>query len=1042
MFDNLKRVATKIAGKVPLRTIIIVPFVLQIVGTVGLVGYLSFKNGQQAVEDLAYQLIDQVGDQVEQNLRHYLDVPQKINESRAASIRTGILNWKDFSVQESYFAELLKIYPTVSSIAIATENKEFLAVERLLKTDSLVIRIQNQSTNKTFHYYAADRQGKRQKITKIRKDFNPHNDPPNGKAWYKAVKQANRTIWLPVVALSQGVDNPILMIVNFLPFKDRDGTFQGVLASTVSVPQFASFLRNLKIGQTGQTFVIDRKGLLIASSTGEMALKQDLDANYRRNLNPQDWRLEARNSKNTLTQKSVNFLSSQVSNLNQITQKQKFAFKHHQNRHFLRVTPMQKDSGLDWIIVTVVPESDFMAEIYNNTYITVFLCTTTLCVATGIGFLTARWIIKPILYLNTAAEKIAQGEWDKIVELHRIDEVGKLAKSFNSMATQIKQSFVALKESENRLNQFLEALPMGVVVHDHTGQLSFANLAAKQLLNIETLPDATTEQLAVAYQVYRSETDQLYPVEEMPSMRALSGESCTADDLELRQSDGVISLEVWATPVYNDTCQIVLAIAAFTNITQRKQTQKILDDYSETLEHQIIKRTTELVYTNEQLQQEIGERQRIEAEIIRSKELFESVFNESADAIFLVNSETLLTIDCNQSAVQLFEAQSKDELINVNGGSILQKEAFTKEEVHSIVNEIALYGFWSRELEFVTKKRKVFWGNIAAKEIHVAGQIMHLVRVTDITTRKQAEAALQENVVTLKLSLEQLKQTQAQLVQAEKMSSLGQMIAGIAHEINNPVSFIYGNLTPARQYHQDLLSLVEVYQQTYPNPTAQIQQLVKEIDLDFVIEDWSKLMDSMQVGAERISEIVRNLRNFSRLDEKELKSVDIHQGIDNTLLILQHHLKAKASKPEIQVIKDYGKLPPVTCYANQLNQVFMNLLNNAIDALENKSSLRIITIRTTLVLGKEPQTNSVMIRITDNGCGISESVINQVFDPFFTTKPIGSGTGLGLAISYQIVVDKHKGQIRCVSDVAQGTEFIVEIPVKPLSRLGINQLAK
>ncbi|MBD0302595.1 MAG: HAMP domain-containing histidine kinase, partial [Tolypothrix sp. T3-bin4] len=282
----------------------------------------------------------------------------------------------------------------------------------------------------------------------------------------------------------------------------------------------------------------------------------------------------------------------------------------------------------------------------------------------------------------------------------------------------------------------------------------------------------------------------------------------------------------------------------------------------------------------------------------------------------------------------------------------------------------------------------------------------------------------------------------AQLIQAEKMSSLGKMIAGVAHEINNPVTFILGNLNHARQYFQDLLELVQSYRKAYPNPIPEIQQIASQIDLNFLVEDWSKVINSMQVGARRIQEIVLSLKNFFRLDESELKSVDIHQGIDNTLLILEHRLRAEGNGGEIQVIKNYSQLPKVTCYASQLNQVFMNLLNNAIDALETQSSPRLITINTETISKKEQATSNnqqatadfVAIQIADNGCGINKEVLHKIFDPFFTTKPVGSGRGLGLFISHQIVVQQHGGQLNCVSSPGEGTEFIVEIPLEVITK--------
>ncbi|MBE9040070.1 sensor histidine kinase [Oscillatoriales cyanobacterium LEGE 11467] len=312
----------------------------------------------------------------------------------------------------------------------------------------------------------------------------------------------------------------------------------------------------------------------------------------------------------------------------------------------------------------------------------------------------------------------------------------------------------------------------------------------------------------------------------------------------------------------------------------------------------------------------------------------------------------------------------------------------------------------------------------------------------EIEERKLAVAALRESETRerakseqLACTLEDLTQAQSQLIQTEKMSSLGQMVAGVAHEINNPVNFIHGNLSHAKDYIRDLLNLVKLYQREYPQPTAAIEEEMEAVELDFLSEDLGKLLGSMKVGTDRIRDIVCSLRMFSRLDEAEIKQADLHDGIDSTLMILHHRLKPKPEYPGIQIIKAYDRLPEIGCYAGQLNQVFMNILSNAIDALDEYNRSRTakeiqlspstIWIRTAII-----DRDWVEIRISDNGPGMSEEVRSKLFDPFFTTKAVGQGTGLGLSISYQIVVDKHGGSLQCYSGVGLGAEFAIRIPTR------------
>jgi len=441
---------------------------------------------------------------------------------------------------------------------------------------------------------------------------------------------------------------------------------------------------------------------------------------------------------------------------------------------------------------------------------------------------------------------------------------------------------------------------------------------------------------------------------------------------------------------------------------------------------------------------DIGDRKRAETALAESEAQNRAILQSIPDIIFRVNREGTCLSYFNP--IPLSDILGGKNLTSQNMADYLPPELYQR-NIRKLV--IALE---TRQAQ-IYEQEVTIAGRCLQEEVRVVpieGKEEVLFIIRDISEqqaalreRKQAELILQQSEIQLRqkseeleTTLKELQNTQTHLIQSEKMSSLGQLVAGIAHEINNPVSFIRGNVKPATEYASGLVKLVRLYQEHHPNPSPVISDFSEDIDLEYLASDFPNLLESMHTGALRIESIVKSLRTFSRLDEVGLKKIDIHENIDSTLVILESRFHGSIGKPEIQLIKNYGDIPLVECYASLINQAFLNVLVNAIDAIEQRQESldpeERAGYRGRITITTSTTADRVSIRIEDNGCGMSPEVEEKIFNPFFTTKPVGKGTGMGLATSYQILEEKHKGRIFVSSAPEEGTDFAIALPIKQI----------
>jgi PAS domain S-box-containing protein len=559
--------------KFSIRHVLVLLLTVQTIGVVGIVSYLSLKNGEQAVNDVAHQLREELSIRINDKLKNYVTISQTINDLNATAFAKGEI---DLSKEKgvSFFWQQMRLFPQVSNVYCVSERGEYLGVGKLGNDRALQLVVSNPATKFIPSYYNLDPTGNRNKLIKT----SDRTYDPRDRDWYKDVKAFGETTWSKIYL---DANTQLPTITEATPvFNPKNGLLVGICAVDFFLPkEVSSFLSTLKLGKTGSAFIMERSGLLVADSA------RDLPINGNRNI-------AATESQNLLIRSTAIYLRDRFgSDLQQIKKNLQTDFIENDQRQFVQVITFKDDRNLDWLIVLVIPESDFLDLIRTNTYTTILLSSLAIAVAIFIGILASIWIVKPITDLNKAAKSLAVNDENVRVNSDRGDELGELAGSFNTMAERIYQSFASLRDRETQLKQFLNAMPVGILIVDSQGKPHYINQAAQILFhqNLET-----ENPILESYPFYLGGTEQLYPQDKAPLSQALQGNNISVDNVEIRDRDLVTPLEVRGTPIYDGSGNITYAIIVFQDITERKQGERLREDYNRTLEQQVAERTIEL----------------------------------------------------------------------------------------------------------------------------------------------------------------------------------------------------------------------------------------------------------------------------------------------------------------------------------------------------------------------------------------------------------------------------------------------------------------
>ena len=1073
---RLNRFASTIIGKAPLQTVLVVPFLVQIVGTVGIVGWLSFQNGQRAVNDVAAQLRREISDRIKDRMENYMSIPHIVNRLNVQGVKLGQLNLEETQRLEHHFLEQIQYFDSISIIYTGQENGDHSGAIRT--TDRILISAADKSTGNKLARYTADSKGKRLQLVQI----SPKIYDPRIRPWYIAAAAAKKPIWTPIYTDFLTRE---LAITAAMPIYDDAGKLLGVAGSDLLFSKIKEFLVSLKIGKSGQTFVMERSGMLIATSTAtqEFAV-QGKEAR----------RIKASASENPVIRQTVQHLEKSYDSLAKISNSQQLTFDVDGKRNFMQVAPFQDDRGLDWLIVVVVPESDFMEQINANTRTTFLLSVAALIGATILGILTAKWVVRPILKLNAAAKALARNEWDTKLTLNREDELGELAASFNSMAEQLQHSFTSLSENESRVKQFLDAVPLGIFIAEPNGQPHYVNPIGEQLLG-QGIVATNSENMRQAYGAYLAGTQEIYPADRDPMLNALQGKSVTVDDIEICSNNQTIPMQISGTPIYDAPGNIIYGMCAFQDITERKLAEKLLTEYNQNLAVQVAERTSELA---------------------KAEEKFSKAFRSSPNAITITRISDGRHIEVNDSFCRMI-GYNREEIIGKTAVELSFWASLGERDrmIQMLKNKTALHNY---QLKFQNKSGTERTALLSIETIDIGGEACFLSISSDITDRQKAETALREaeekyrniyenalngifqtagdgKYISANPALAELYgyESIAELIDAQpnfknqlyvKPNRRSEFLAlmneyGILSNFESEIyrkdgSIIWisencravcdaaGNLlyhegfikdvTDSKQAEIKMQQAKEAAEAANKAKSTFLANMSHELrsPLNAVIGFAQVMIRSKTLSQENQEDVgiilrsgehllalINQVLDLSKIEAGRTviyeKSFDLYRMLGD----LEDMFALKAEEKGLHLIFDRdAEVPHYICTDEvKLRQVLINLLNNAIKfTSEGGVSVQVKGGKWKVSKNsadKLPGRYWLHFEVQDTGAGIAAEEINQLFEAFVQTKTgkdSQEGTGLGLAISRQFV-QLMGGEITVGSDVGKGALFEFDIQV-------------